>query len=123
MRAAAPVPFLVAMLLLLLAACGNAPDSGVPEVRRGPGPSYLCIVPRLSGAGLRQVTEQTPDGWRMRIEALSGPPTGWYSKGRIEYAAGTLTFAPDSATQGIAEDRLETELYPLLEECGARRLR
>ncbi len=103
---------------LALAACGGARTGAGDVTRAGPGPSYSCIVPQLPGIGVRQRTETTPDGWRMTIEAFSGPPAGWYDKGRIEYATGTLTYIPNSATLGIADEQVKRKLRPLLANCG-----
>lgn len=104
--------------LPVLAACSETAPNATSVASRGPGPSYACLQPQLSRAGLRERTQATPDGWWMQIEVLGGPPTGWYDKGRIEYAGGTLTYIPNSATQGIADDTVGRTLLPLLQDCG-----
>lgn len=114
------IPMLLAGLVAGLSACAGPYRENVivAVTRRGPGPAYACIVPRLPAQGLRQVTEQTEDGWRMRLQMLLSPPTGWYDKGEIEYTAAGLRYVPNSATMGIGEARLESAIVPMLETCG-----
>ncbi|RYH12166.1 hypothetical protein [Tropicimonas sp. IMCC6043] len=111
----------IAILVTSLAGC-TLPHKPAPRVmevtRRGPGPAYACLLPRLPAQGLRQQTEQTEDGWRMRIQMLVSPPTGWYDKGEIEYTAAGLRYVPNSATDGIGDARLGAALVPMLEICG-----
>ncbi|SDI47480.1 hypothetical protein [Aliiruegeria lutimaris] len=101
--------------IFLFGACAS-PDAEV--TRGGPGPSYTCILPKLNSAGLRQTTQATPEGWRINVQILAGPPSGWYDKGHIEYAAGRLAYIPNSATFGIAEKRTRKAIHPLLKTCG-----
>lgn len=111
--------FILLPFLTLSGACSAPPPAPETIAARGPGPAYDCLAPRLSGRGLRQHTETTEFGWWMDVEVLSGPPTGWYSKGRVEYATGAITYIPEGATQGIAEKVIETRLLPALHACGA----
>ena len=100
-----------------LAGCGGHKEEASIATRAGPGPSYTCLVPGLSAAGLRQETEATPEGWRMKIAVFTGPPAGWYDKGRIEYATGTLAYIPNTATLGIADKEVRQKLGPLVSDC------
>ncbi len=111
-------PALLSCLVLALSGCMKPEPYGTSVPSRGPGPSYTCLAPALTVAGMRQHTEPTSGGWRMRVQVLSGPPAGWYDKGEIEYEAGRLSYVPNSATTGIAEERVTKTLLPLVRSCG-----
>ncbi|MDV7145111.1 hypothetical protein R3X27_20715 [Tropicimonas sp. TH_r6] len=114
-------PALLSCCVLALSGCVKSEPIGASVPSRGPGPSYTCLAPALTVAGMRQRTQPTASGWRMRVEVMSGPPAGWYDKGQIEYEHGLLSYVPNTATTGIAEERVTKTLLPLIRSCADAR--
>ncbi len=111
--------YLVVTCLVLAAGC-STPNAVQGVASRAPSTTYSCIAPRLERLPVRYTTEQTAVGWRMRIQVFSGPPSGWYSKGTIEYSDGVVVYAPDTATTGIATQEVVSGIRPILRRCAVR---